>query len=153
MLTTITPLPPFQVGILGFARAIAGPFMAMDGIRVNAVCPGAMRTTIVSDWSAFDEDLFTPLDMVADLVLRLASISSGDQDQGQQQQQQQQDFVDSRGARVPAAKCYGVAVVANGRRFYVQEELAYCDDVMARTMEATKIENQAGDNWKSESKL
>lgn len=117
--------------------------MALDGIRVNAVCPGAMRTTIVPDWSAFDEDLFAPLDMVAGLVLRLARVGPG-----AGAVSDDEDLVDSRGARVAADRCYGVAVVANGRRFYVQGEPAYCDDVMARTMEATKVENQAGDNWK-----
>lgn len=110
--------------------------MKKDNIRVNAVCPGAMRTTIVPDWSAFDEDLFAPLDMVADLVLRLGPVVG-------------LDLVDSRGTRVPAGECYGLAVVANARRFYVQEETAYCDEVMARTIEATKIENQAGENWKA----
>lgn len=128
-----------KFGIIGFTRAVASYFRALDGIRVNAVCPGAMRTAIIPDWGSMGDDCFTPLDLVADLVLRLGPHVHlhGDQDD---------DLVDSRGVRVPADSAYGLAVVVNGQKFYVQEEPAYCDDVMARTMEATKPENQSGAN-------
>lgn len=139
--TALTSLPPSpqKVGIIGFTRAVASYFRALDGIRVNAVCPGAMRTAIIPDWGSMGDDCFTPLDLVADLVLRLGPHVHlhGDQDD---------DLVDSRGVRVPADSAYGLAVVVNGQKFYVQEEPAYCDDVMARTMEATKPENQSGAN-------
>lgn len=96
-----------------------------------------MRTSIIPDWSGMADDLFTPLELVADLVLRLGPAAGGAEG----------DLVDARGVRIPAESAYGVAVIANGRNFYLQEEPAYCDEGMARTMEATKPENQGGGNW------
>lgn len=103
--------------------------MTKEGIRVNAMCPGAVRTAIAPDWTGFDEDLFAPLDTVADLVLRLACVVAADGDGSQGQ-----DLIDSRGERVSADRCYGVAVVASGKRFYIEKESAYCDDIIARTL-------------------
>lgn len=100
-----------------------------------------MRTTIIPDWSGVADDLFTPLELVADLVLRLGPHAAA------RGAEEAEDLVDARGVRIPAESAYGVAVVANGRSFYVQEEPAYCDEGMARTMESTKPENQAGGNW------
>lgn len=118
------------VGLLGFMRTIAGHYEVSDGIRVNAVLPGAMRTTMVPDWSGLPDDVFTPLERIAEVVLQLAA--------------GKEDIVDAKGVRVPASECYGIAVVANGLNFYVHEEPAYCDDIMARTIGSTKGEKQAG---------
>ncbi|KUJ23338.1 NAD(P)-binding protein [Mollisia scopiformis] len=43
-------------GIVGFARAISTRFYNNDGIRVNALCPGSVRTNIFEkhEWDHFD---------------------------------------------------------------------------------------------------
>ena len=100
-----------------------------DGIRVNALCPGAVRTTIVPEeaWESMPEDVFTPLELISDVVLKLA---------------EGREIVDAKGVRVGPEDLYGQAIVANGKNLYVQDGPDYCDDVMARTMESTKLENQ-----------
>lgn len=118
---------PIKVGILGFVRAVAGQFKLMDGIRINALLPGAVRTPII-DWGDFPEDTFTPMELVVDAVLLLARGG--------------EELVDAKGVRVPAEKAYGQAVVVTGRRWYVQPEAEYCDETMGLTMESTRVESR-----------
>ncbi|KAJ1329813.1 15-hydroxyprostaglandin dehydrogenase (NAD) [Microdochium nivale] len=60
-------------GVVGFMRAIAPSFYKNDGIRVNAVCPGPLRTGLLAKeaWDQFDQDLLTDVDKVAAVVLML----------------------------------------------------------------------------------
>lgn len=112
-------------------RSVAPRYKQL-GIRVNLLAPGAVRTPIVpaGAWDAMPDDVFTPLGLVAEVVLKLAG---GEEGEG---------FVDSAGVRVAPEDLYGQAVVASGRRFYVHPEPEYCDDVVARTVRATKGEGE-----------
>ncbi|KAK2606770.1 hypothetical protein N8I77_005499 [Diaporthe amygdali] len=117
-----------KFGIMGFMRSVAD-YYKHEGIRVNALCPGAVRTPIVPDkaWEAMPEDVFTPLELIADIVLKLA---------------EGKELVDANGTRAAPDELFGKAVVANGKNIYIQPEPQYCDDVLARTIESTKMGNQ-----------
>lgn len=118
----------FQVGIMGFMRCVADSYK-VDGIRVNALCPGAVKTHIVPDraWEAIPEDVFTPMSLISELVLNLA---------------EGVEMVDSSGNKVTSDELYGRAVVANGKKIYIQPEPAYCDEIMERTIENTRMGKQ-----------
>lgn len=57
-------------GVIGFVRSIARRYHKNDGIRVNAICPGLMRTNILPDqvWQAFPESMLTPVEKVVEMV-------------------------------------------------------------------------------------
>ena len=56
-------------GVVGFMRATAELMFRKDNIRVNATCPGAVPTGLVSSgWDAFSQDLMTPLEKVVDVI-------------------------------------------------------------------------------------
>lgn len=115
-------------GILGFMRCVAD-YYKTEGIRVNALCPGAVKTPIVSDkaWSAMPEDVFTPLELISGTVLKLA---------------EGEELVDANGTRAGPDELFGKAVVASGKNLYIQSDTPYCDDVLARTIESTKMDKQ-----------
>lgn len=116
----------FIVGILGFMRAIAGQYKLIDGIRVNALLPGAVNTPIV-EWGDFPEETFTPMKLIVETVLNL--VAGG-------------EIVDSKGKRVSPEKAYGQALLVTGKNVYIQPETEYPDKVMENTMEATRVENR-----------
>lgn len=88
-----------------------------------------MRTPIIpaKAWEAMPEDVFTPLDLIASTVLKLAA---GD------------EIVDANGTRAGSDELFGKAVVASGKNIYIQPDTPYCDDVLARTIENTKMDKQ-----------
>lgn len=59
-------------GALGLVRA-ASQVLCAEGIRVNCICPGAVRTNLHSEalWAQVDTDHFTSLDDIAATVLAL----------------------------------------------------------------------------------
>ncbi|KAK6064416.1 hypothetical protein SCUP234_08926 [Seiridium cupressi] len=120
-----------KFGILGFVRAVAGRYKVLDGIRINALLPGAVRTDLFEEdtWKHFPDGTLTSMDLIAKVVL-------GFVDGG--------DIVDSKGVRVPAEKNYGQAVVASAQQYFIIPENEYCDEFTAQTMEHTRIENQTG---------
>lgn len=73
------------------------------------------------------EDVFTPLELIAETVLKLAG---GD------------ELVDANGTRAGPDELFGKAVVASGKNIYIQPDTPYCDDVLARTIESTKMDKQ-----------
>ncbi|KAH8759805.1 hypothetical protein F5883DRAFT_141469 [Diaporthe sp. PMI_573] len=117
-----------KFGIMGFMRCVADSYKH-DGIRVNALCPGAVRTPIVPDraWEAMPEDVFTPMELISELVLKLAAGV---------------EIVDSNGIKVSPDELFGQAVVANGKNIYIQPVPPYCDNVMERTLENTRMGKQ-----------
>lgn len=110
--------------MVGFMRA-AAPMYKPEGVRLNTLCPGAVRTPLMVDegWEFMPEDVFTPMELIAEVVLKLADGV---------------EVVDSKGVRVPPEELYGQAIVANGKNFFVQGMPDYCDPVIERTLEATK---------------
>ncbi|KAH8652111.1 hypothetical protein BX600DRAFT_471974 [Xylariales sp. PMI_506] len=120
-----------KFGILGFVRAVAGRYKVMDGIRINALLPGAVRTSLFEEetWNQFPDGTLTPMDLIAKVVLNF--VDGG-------------EIVDSKGIRIPAEKTYGQAVVASAQQQFIIPENEYCDEFTAKTMEYTRIENQVG---------
>ncbi|KAJ4417313.1 hypothetical protein N0V82_006257 [Gnomoniopsis sp. IMI 355080] len=116
-----------SIGILGFVRAIAGQCKIVDGIRVNALLPGAVKTPIIDDWGDFPDESFTPMELIVETVLKLAAGG---------------EIVDSKGARIPPEKAYGQALLVTGKNVYIYPEAEFPDEVMAATIEATKPENR-----------
>jgi len=87
-------------GVLGFMRAISARLNADDGIRVNALLPGTVRTNMMPDeqWDKFPESLFTPVETCVDVVV---------------------GFVDG--------KDVGKAVETSGKNVYAREQIEFCD--------------------------
>jgi len=61
-------------GVLGLMRSMSIPLKA-EGIRVNSILPGAIRTTLHSEdtWEQFPKDDFTPIEEVVDAVLSVVN--------------------------------------------------------------------------------
>lgn len=112
-------------------RAVAGHYQVLDGIRINALLPGAVRTSLFEEetWNQFPDGTLTSMNLIAKVVL-------GFVDGG--------EIVDSKGVRIPAEKNYGQAIVASAQEYFIIPENEYCDEFTAQTMEHTRIENQAG---------
>lgn len=117
-------------GVLGFVRSIAG-YYHLDGIRANAICPGIVETNLVGDggWANFPRDLFTPVEMIAKVVLLLIDGA---------------ELCDANNEKVPAENTYGITVEINLDKYYIRTQYEYCDDAMRGIMESTSVENQKG---------
>lgn len=118
-------------GVLGFGRAIANK-MALEGIRVNIICPGIVETNLTGDggWAGFPPGLFTPVDMISKTVLHLVD--------------NREDLVDAYGMTYSKDKMYGLAVEINQESVYVRGIPDFCDEEMRMVMEATDPEKQKG---------
>ncbi|KXJ93404.1 hypothetical protein Micbo1qcDRAFT_194592 [Microdochium bolleyi] len=120
-------------GVVGFMRAIAPSFYKNDKIRVNAVCPGPLRTGLLTKeaWDQFPQELLTDTDKVAAVVLMLIEGRDGapisetriDGDRG----------VDGGGTDQDAL-LWGNAVEISGQRHYYRDAPGYSDDIMERNM-------------------
>ncbi|KAI1489641.1 hypothetical protein F5X96DRAFT_599395 [Biscogniauxia mediterranea] len=70
----ITPLyAATKAGIINFMRSVAGPFFKNDGIRTYAICPGSVRTNLLSKelWDAYPQNYLTSMDNVTATVNNL----------------------------------------------------------------------------------
>lgn len=107
-------------GVLGFMRSIAGSCWE-EGIRVNALCPGIVRTGLVSDefWTMFNQRHFCPMELVVKVTLLLM-------DGG--------EIVDSNGIRVSDSESYGQTLETSGSNFYLRQQPAWCDEVAKDVM-------------------
>ena len=121
----------FVDGVTGFMRCIAGQLHNMDGIRVNAICPGLVKTGLAGEgnYDGFPQDVITPVEEISKRVLQLVDGSN---------------LVDSKGVRVPSEMAYGLAVEISMHNFYIRSQPEYCDDAMARIMGATESDAQKG---------
>ena len=111
-------------------RSIAKHYYLYDGIRVNAICPGTVRTNLLdaSGWAAFPDEFFTPVETVVEVVVMLVEGGA---------------MVDAKGVRVPAEQAWGRAVEVNGQNYYFRDMPEYCDDQMRQVMEATDVDGPA----------
>lgn len=107
--------------VLGFMRSIA-PSCWEEGIRVNALCPGIVRTGLVPDefWGKFFKPhQFCPMELIVDITLRL--VDGG-------------EIVDSKGTRVPAEEAYGQTLETSGPNFYLRDQPEWSDDIAKEVM-------------------
>ncbi|KAK5169774.1 uncharacterized protein LTR77_005752 [Saxophila tyrrhenica] len=123
-------------GVVALMRSIAGNFYRDDGVRVNAICPGTVRTGLLESgaWDAFGkENVFVPIEKIASTVLMLI------------------DGHDVGGSTIgdgkPLAngstkgKLNGEAVELSGTNHYYRDQIEFCDASMAKTMGVTDKSN------------
>ncbi|KAJ6117979.1 hypothetical protein N7523_005730 [Penicillium sp. IBT 18751x] len=124
-------LYPILTGILAFMRSIA-PAYANDGVRVNAICPGIVRTNLLdqTEWAGFPEEQFLSTERVANVVLQLVDGSQG--------------LTDGKGAHRPESQLFGCTVEISTGGVYFQDPPEFCDAGMRNVMKATALENQVG---------
>jgi NAD(P)-dependent dehydrogenase (short-subunit alcohol dehydrogenase family) len=93
--------------VVGFVRSIAPWYYHKAGIRVNALCPGVVKTNLLSsaEWANFPDEYFTLVDRVADTVVTLV--------EGKDE-----------GVNVLQIK----TVEISGRKHYYREAVEYCDE-------------------------
>lgn len=116
-------------------RSIARHFQ-LEGIQVNAICPGIVRTNLVDNesWNSFPMHRFAPMQVISAVVLLLLD---GDREGCQ-------GIVDSNNTHIAPSQLYGCAIEISGSKFYFREQPEYCDRGMEEVMGATALENQIG---------
>ena len=125
--------------MLAFMRSVA-PTYKNDGVRVNAICPGIVRTNLLdqAEWVNFPENQFLSIDLVANVVLQLVN---GGQPAGQ-------GITDSWGAHRPELELFGCAVEISTSGVYFRDPPGFCDQGMCDVMGATALKNQLGPIFK-----
>jgi NAD(P)-dependent dehydrogenase (short-subunit alcohol dehydrogenase family) len=110
-------------GIVGMARSLAAVYYPKDGIRVNAVCPGTVRTSLLSgeEWTQFPVEYFTPVEVIVKAVLIFID-GKDDTDKGKE-------------IKVMNAK----VIECSGNNYYYRQQLDYCDEGMRKVMESTNL--------------
>ncbi|KAK5156843.1 hypothetical protein LTR04_005522 [Oleoguttula sp. CCFEE 6159] len=110
-------------GVVGFMRSIARNFWKNDGIRVNMICPGSVRTNLLesSAWDMFKPEWFVPIEKIAEVVLML--VDGYDETEGQIRDASKEPF-------------WGKAVEISGTRHYFRDRQEYCDKYMRDCMES-----------------
>jgi len=115
-------LPPDAA--LGFGRSISKVFYGRSKTRVNALCPGFVKTELFSqgqvDTSGFPHYWWTSIDAVANAAVMLINGV---------------EVVDSKGKSLPVEKAWGLAVEVSGDKIYFRDWLGYGDELMAEVME------------------
>ncbi|KAF1946422.1 NAD(P)-binding protein [Clathrospora elynae] len=120
-------------GVVGFMRGIAPYYYHKSGIRVNAICPGAVRTNLLSsqEWSLFDDEYFTPVSKIAAVVCML--VDGRDDGTGSVGRE-----VEGGVESIRAGVMQGRAVEISGSRHYYREAVEYADGGIASVMGSTK---------------
>ncbi|KAF2031827.1 NAD(P)-binding protein [Setomelanomma holmii] len=120
--------------VVGFMRSIAPWYYHKSGIRVNAICPGVVKTNLLSSaaWKNFPESYLTPVEKIAKTVGMLVGVRD-----------------DGTGVVVEGRGCedgsvgevlYGKAVEISGTKHYSREAVEFADEAMKAVMGATNIE-------------
>tara|TARA_R110002003_G_scaffold68_20_gene6231 strand:- start:12508 stop:13341 length:834 start_codon:yes stop_codon:yes gene_type:complete len=121
-------------GVVGFMRSVAPWYYHKYGVRVNAICPGVVRTNLLSvaEWGNFPDEYFTPVEKIAQTVGML--VRGRDDGTG--------TGVDGNGGEGGSAVdvLFGKAVEISGTRHYYREAVEFADDAMRAVMGSTNIE-------------
>lgn len=148
MTASVGALYPIQVspsycaskhGVLGLMRSIAPHFYKHDGIRVNAICPGTVKTNLLDStaWTTFPDDVFVPIHKVAEACLLL--IDGEDKEGKLLDPELGQTSADGTTGRVTGGqRMFGHAVELSGTRMYRRWQPDYADSHLARCMKATE---------------
>jgi NAD(P)-dependent dehydrogenase (short-subunit alcohol dehydrogenase family) len=128
--------------VVGFMRAIAPYYYKEAGIRVNAICPGTVKTNLLTteEWSNFPDEYFTPVEKIAETVVmlvggkdvggKIVSGGGGEVIEGTEKKEGGGGF---------GGVLVGKAVEISGRNHYYREQAEYCDEGMRKVMGATEI--------------
>jgi NAD(P)-dependent dehydrogenase (short-subunit alcohol dehydrogenase family) len=124
--------------VVGFMRSIAPYFHLKAGIRVNAICPGTVKTNLLSnkEWENFPEEYFTPVEKIGEVVMML--VDGKDDGTGKVGNEVRGEG----GVEGLLAKggLNGRAVEVSGRHHYFREMAEYADEPMRAVMGSTNIE-------------
>ncbi|OAL46199.1 NAD(P)-binding protein [Pyrenochaeta sp. DS3sAY3a] len=120
-------------GVVGFMRSIAPFFLHKAGVRVNAICPGTVRTNLLTgeEWANFPEEYFTPVEKIVQVVCML--VDGVDDGMGRVGREVEGT---GEGGRVLS----GRAVEISGTNYYYREMVPYADEAMTAVMGSTNIE-------------
>ncbi|KXJ85144.1 hypothetical protein Micbo1qcDRAFT_103901, partial [Microdochium bolleyi] len=121
-------------GVVGFLRAIAPSYYKDDGIRVNAICPGPVRTGLLSDaeWDLLPQELMTNVETVADVVMMLI--------EGQDSEPKGNTWID--GVKMDGvedsqdALLWGNVIEISGEKHYYRNAPRWSDATMETNMNA-----------------
>lgn len=118
-----------KYGVVGFMRAIAPSFYKNDGIRVNTINPGPLRTGLLpsDDWDRFPQDRMTDVDKVAAVVLMLIE---GKDETATPEMRLDGEGMDGGGRDL----LWGNAVEISGQRHYYRATPRYSDETMEKVM-------------------
>ncbi|USP76261.1 uncharacterized protein yc1106_03535 [Curvularia clavata] len=117
-----------KAAVIHFNRAITVAYHH-EGIRTFAVCPGMIRTALLSqeEWQSFAPEHFTPVETVSDTVVKL--VEGG-------------EMKDAKGVTKSKYENWGLTVEVNGRNFYFRTGPEFCDDDMKNMMANTSMAKQ-----------
>ncbi|KAI9168086.1 15-hydroxyprostaglandin dehydrogenase [NAD(+)] [Paramyrothecium foliicola] len=117
-----------KAGVVNFVRSIARPFY-QDGIRTYAICPGTVRTNLLSNnvWDTFPEEYLTPMKTIVSTIDTL--VAGG-------------PLIDATGRKILKEADYGLAVEIFGENFYVRDQMEFINDGMRIICEAASLDNQ-----------
>lgn len=127
-------------GVIGLMRSVAPHFFQHDNIRVNAICPGTVKTNLLdaAAWTTFSDDVFVPIEKIQDTVLML--IDGQDSSAKSATDELNGNGVNGTGE---GEMLWGKAVELSGRNHYYRAQPAYCDLHMEMCMKATERETYA----------
>lgn len=118
-----------KAAVVNFMRSIAFPYHHNDGIRTYAICPGTVRTGLLSskEWDMWPEDYFTQASKIASTVEMLVDGGA---------------MEDSVGKKLAEDAAWGLAVEINRSSIYFRDQVEFCDDAMRDMMLRTSMEHQ-----------
>lgn len=125
-------------GVVGFMRSIAAHYYAADNIRVNAICPGTVKTGLLdaAAWATFSDDVFVPIEKISAAVLMLIDGYDAE-NKLTQSNGHTSNGVKSVHGSAAGEKLWGKAVELSGSEYYFRDQVPFSDDHMARCMQAT----------------
>ncbi|KAJ5758098.1 Glucose/ribitol dehydrogenase [Penicillium nucicola] len=119
--------------LTGFTRSIGARFW-LEGVRVNALCPGVVETPLLTDNGNFPDifprDVFIPISFVTGVVTKMIS---------------GQEMVDGKGVSVPGDELYARAVHVSVNKFFFVEKPELYDEVSEKTWGAMMGANLSPD--------
>jgi NAD(P)-dependent dehydrogenase (short-subunit alcohol dehydrogenase family) len=107
--------------LIGFVRSI-GDRLFKEGIRVNAICPGVVKTPLLNEelLSYFPADVLIPIEAVTDVAMKIILDDS---------------IKDSKGVCVTADKFHSQAIHVTGKGFYLIDQPPINDEEAQTTWE------------------
>jgi NAD(P)-dependent dehydrogenase (short-subunit alcohol dehydrogenase family) len=126
-------------GVVGFMRSIAKHFWINDKIRVNSICPGVVKTNLLTakEWGKCAAQYFTRVEKIVEIVLIL--IDGKDPAVGNRIDEVEGD-VEGNASSGKRGVLWGEAVEISGNNHYYRDAPKICDDAMKWVMKAADIE-------------